>query len=127
MTANSLASVSLRPPLVSVCVERSAEMHQVLNGATRYVLNVLGEGQEELSRRFATVPVSQRFHGVPYRETPDGLIVLEGVLAHIACERHADFPLGDHTLFVGRVTGGQADLGAPLLYYCGGYGSMRPS
>jgi len=43
MTANSLASVSLVPPLVSVCVERLAEMHQVLNGATRYVLNVLSE------------------------------------------------------------------------------------
>ena len=105
MTANSLASVSLRPPLVSVCVER----------------------QEELSRRFATHPISERFNEVPYQETPDGLIVLDGVLAHIACERFADFPLGDHTLFVGRVTGGQAELGAPLLYFCGEYGSMRRS
>ena len=77
MTANSLASVSLVPPLVSVCVERLAEMHQVLNGATRYVLNVLSEAQEELSRRFAELPVAERFHGVPYRETEAGLIVLE--------------------------------------------------
>ena len=84
MTANSLASVSLRPPLVSVCVEQSAEMHQVLNGATRYVLNVLGEGQEELSRRFATHPISERFNEVTYQETPDGLIVLDGVFDHTA-------------------------------------------
>jgi flavin reductase (DIM6/NTAB) family NADH-FMN oxidoreductase RutF len=125
MTANSLASVSLVPPLVSVCVERLAEMHQVLNGATRYVLNVLSEAQEELSRRFAELPVAERLPGVSYRETEAGLIVLEGVLAHIECERFADFPLGDHTLFVGRVTGGSSGEGAPLLYYRGNYGSMR--
>jgi flavin reductase (DIM6/NTAB) family NADH-FMN oxidoreductase RutF len=127
MTANSLASVSLHPPLVSVCVEKHADMHPVLGGATRYVLNVLRQDQEELSRRFATHPLEQRLHGIPYRETEDGLIVLEGTLAHIECQRYADFPLGDHTLFVGRVSGGKFEEGLPLLYYRGGYGSLKQS
>ena len=48
----------------------------------------------------------------------------EGALAHIECERFADFPLGDHTLFVGRVTGGTVGDGEPLLYYRGGYGGF---
>ncbi len=127
MTANSLASVSLRPPLVSVCVEKATDMHRVLGGATRYVLNVLDQHQEELSRRFATAPPEDRLQGVSYRETADGLIVLDGVLGHIECDRYADFPLGDHTLFVGRVTGGSVSDGFPLLYYRGLYGCMGAS
>jgi 4-hydroxyphenylacetate 3-hydroxylase, reductase component len=132
MTASSLASVSLQPPLVSVCVDVSAEMHRVLSVADYYVLNILSADQEALSRRFAAVPNTERFRGIPFRETEGGLVRLEGVLAYIECERFADFPLGDHTLFVGRVVGGAAGpeagkAGGPLLYYMGEYGALESS
>ncbi len=127
MTASSLASVSLVPPLVSVCVDVSAEMHRAMAASGRFVINVLSAGQEVLSRRFAELPAEARFDGVPWRETGTGLIVLGGVLAYIECERHADFPLGDHTLFVGRVTGGGTAEHEPLLYFRGAYRSLdRP-
>lgn len=125
MTASSLASVSLSPPLVSVCVDVSADMHRALSSSGDFVINILGADQVELSHRFARVPAGARFQDIPWRQTPDGLIVLERVLAHIECERYADFPLGDHTLFVGRVTGGAAEAGEPLLYFRGSYGSLR--
>lgn len=125
MTASSLASVSLSPPLVSVCVDVSADMHRALSSSGDFVINILAADQVELSHRFARVPAEARFHDTPWRATSAGLIVLDGVLAHIECERHADFPLGDHTLFVGRVTGGAAGEGEPLLYFRGGYGSLR--
>jgi len=127
MTASSLASVSLVPPLVSVCVDVSADMHRTLSASGDFVVNILRRDQERLSRRFAELPPEERFAGVGWRETPSGCVVLEGVLAHIECERYADFPLGDHTLFVGRVTGGATADGDPLLYFRGGYGALvRP-
>ena len=127
MTASSLASVSLQPPLVSVCVDVSADMHRALAWSGDFVVNILRKDQELLSRRFAATPAEGRFDAVPWRETGDGLIILEDVLAHIECERFADFPLGDHTLFVGRVTGGATAEGDPLLYFRGGYGMLvRP-
>ncbi len=125
MTASSLASVSLSPPLVSVCVDVSADMHRALSSSGDFVINILAADQVELSHRFARNPAEARFQDTSWRETAAGLIVLDGVLAHIECERHADFPLGDHTLFVGRVTGGAAGEGEPLLYFRGGYGSLR--
>jgi flavin reductase (DIM6/NTAB) family NADH-FMN oxidoreductase RutF len=125
MTASSLAAVSLDPPLVSVCVDVTADMHQALSASGTFVINVLAADQEELSRRFADAPPEQRFSGIGWRETEDGRIVLTGALAHIECERFADFPLGDHTLFVGRVIGGTATEGDPLLYYRGRYGALR--
>ena len=124
MTASSLASVSLVPPLVSVCVDVSADMHRVLSASGDFVVNILAAGQEGLSRRFAERPAGTRFADLAWRETADGLIVLEGALASIECERFADFPLGDHTLFVGRVTGGTVCEGEPLLYYRGRYGTL---
>lgn len=125
MTASSLASVSLTPPLLSVCVDFSADMHRALSGAPGFIINVLASDQEEISRRFAELPPEDRLQGVAWRETGDGLVVLGGAIAHIECERYADFPLGDHTLFVGRVTGGTVSEGDPLLYFRGGYGSFH--
>ncbi|HXE57882.1 MAG TPA: flavin reductase family protein [Gemmatimonadales bacterium] len=123
MTANSLASVSLVPPLVSVCVEHQADMCRVLDSAADYVINILASDQEALSRRFAGQHEG-RFDGVGYRLNERGQPVLDGVLAYIECERYAAHPTGDHTIFVGRVTGGAAFERRPLLYYRGGYASL---
>lgn len=124
MTASSLASVSLNPPLLSVCVDFTADMHRALTASGTFVINVLAANQEEISRRFAELPPEDRFTGLSWQESGEGLVLLGGALAHIECERFADFPLGDHTLFVGRVTGGTVCDGEPLLYYRGGYGGF---
>lgn len=122
MTVNTLTSVSLEPPLVSVCVERSADMHGVMERASTFVVNILESGQELLSRRFA-VKHPDRFEGVGFRQD-EGLILLEGVLAHITCETWSRLEAGDHTIFVGRVIGGNTHNGQPLLYYRGGYAGL---
>lgn len=120
MTANSLASVSLNPPLVSVNVDHAAEFHPVIAQAEGYVFNVLEHAQEALSRRFAG-NITQRFDGVGYRLDDRGFILLDGVIATIACVPHSRFEAGDHSVFVGRVIGGSTAPGRPLLYYRGGY------
>ena len=123
MTASSLASVSLDPPLVSVCVDHAAELHDLILAAPEFVVNVLESGQEELSRRFADTH-EDRFSGVGYHFGPEGRIRLDGALAHIECERFATYPGGDHTIIIGRVIGGDAHDGHPLLYYRGGYAAL---
>jgi flavin reductase ActVB len=123
MTANSLASVSLRPPLVSVCVDREAEMHDAILEVKQFVVNILSSNQEALARRFADQH-EDRFDGIGYHVSPDGLILLDGALAHIECQRHAEHPGGDHTMVVGRVIGGSTGEGRPLLYYRGGYAAL---
>lgn len=120
MTASSLASVSLEPPLVLVCVDHAARMHPLIVSAERFVLNVLGVGQEELSRRFAD-PHDDRFDGVGHRTSADGLVLLDGALAHIECRKELLHEAGDHTIVLGRVTGGEAREGRPLVYFRGGY------
>lgn len=123
MTANSLASVSLDPPLISVCVDREAEMHGAILAARQFVVNVLASPQEALARRFSDKH-EDRFEGVGYHRSPEGLVLLDGALAHLECDRYADYPGGDHTIVLGRVIGGATGDGRPLLYYRGGYAAL---
>ena len=121
MTANSFASVSLDPPLISVAIELQASSHDALIGAPRFAVNILESHQETLSRRFAS-GILDRFEGVGWHRGLNDQVVIDGVLAHLICEQWGTLPAGDHTLLIGRVTGGAAaDHGRPLLYYRGGY------
>lgn len=123
MTANTLVSVSLEPPLISICIEHTADMHRTLQQAKGFAVNILAASQEALSRRFAELE-GGRFEGVGFRRSDRGSIILDGVLAHIECELVAQFEAGDHTIFLGRVVGGATEDGEPLLYYRGGYTSL---
>jgi flavin reductase (DIM6/NTAB) family NADH-FMN oxidoreductase RutF len=125
MTASSVASVSLDPPLVLVSVDKSNDMHTAMESATHFVLNILSAEQEAVSRRFAASDApADRFKGVSYRENERGIAVLEGVVAHIECEKRAAVAGGDHTIFVGLVVDGNATDRRPLLYYRGGYAGL---
>src|SRR5216117_990385 len=119
----SVASVSLAPPLVLVSVDQKNDLHPALRAAQRFVLNVLASDQEAVSRRFAEEHPN-RFDGIGYRETKHGIPVLEGVLASIECEKQAEAPGGDHTVFFALVTGGTVSDRRPLLYYRGGYAGL---
>ena len=123
MTANSLASVSLKPPLVSLAVDHTAELHGLITKRDVFVADVLSGHQETLSRRFAD-PHDDRFEGVGYSTSRNGGILLDGALAHIECLRHGTVEAGDHTIVIGRVVGGGTRDGRPLLYYRGGYGTL---
>jgi flavin reductase (DIM6/NTAB) family NADH-FMN oxidoreductase RutF len=123
MTASSLASVSLQPPLLSVCVDREADLHELIVLAPGFVVNVLESGQEALARRFAEEH-PDRFAGVGYQLGPSGEILLDGALAHIECRRHSLYDGGDHSIIIGLVTGGSTGAGRPLLYYRGGYAAL---
>jgi 4-hydroxyphenylacetate 3-hydroxylase, reductase component len=124
MTASSVASVSLLPPLLLVSVSREHDMHAALQSAQHFALNVLAADQEAVSRRFA-VEHPDRFSGIGYRLSKHGVAILDGVLASIECEKQAEVPGGDHTVVFGLVIGGAVTDRSPLLYYRGGYASMH--
>jgi flavin reductase (DIM6/NTAB) family NADH-FMN oxidoreductase RutF len=124
MTASSVASVSLVPPLLLVSVSHEHDMHAALESAQHFVLNILAADQEDISRRFA-VDHPDRFGGIGYHLSEYGVAILDGVLASIECEKHTQVPGGDHTVVFGLVVGGAVTDRSPLLYYRGGYASMH--
>lgn len=123
MTASAVAAVSLQPPLVLVCVDRTRDMHDALRASPRFALNVLAEDQEPLSRRFAD-EMTDRFAGVPVRDGPHGLPLLPGAAAYVVCEAREAIAAGDHTIFIGLVVDGTGQELPPLIHYRGGYGGL---
>lgn len=126
LTVNAFASLSLEPPLVLACVERSADSHDVIRRAGVFAVNVLDQEAERISRRFATWDAETKFDGLAHREEVTGAPVLDVALAWVDCRVHDAFGAGDHTVFVGAVVAADAHEGTPLLYYRGGYGRLAP-
>jgi flavin reductase (DIM6/NTAB) family NADH-FMN oxidoreductase RutF len=122
LTANAIASVSLEPPLVLVCVDLRADTHAAIREGRAFAINVLPATAESLARRFAGGGRADKFEGVAWRSGGNGMPVLAEALAWAECTLEAAWAGGDHTIFVGRVTGGDARPGEPLLFFRGGYG-----
>ncbi len=121
MTANAFMSVSLRPPLVLISLDRRARMCGMLHEGTRYGVSVLAQGQSDLSDRFArrgTDGVEPEF--VVVRETP----LVEGALAHLVARVVRSYWGGDHSLFLGHVEYARYGEGEPLLFHGGRYERM---
>jgi flavin reductase (DIM6/NTAB) family NADH-FMN oxidoreductase RutF len=123
MTVSAFCSVSLEPPLVLCCIEHTAQMHDVLVGASAFAVNILADDQEAISRRFSERQ-EDRFDGIGYERGQNGVALLAGALAWIECRAFARYDGGDHTIVVGEVENAEARAGAPLLYYRGGYNQL---
>ena len=120
-TANSFTSVSLEPPLVLVCVEKTISSHSPMTETEGFVVNILTEQQEGLARRFAT-PDIDKFEHVTTEPGEYGAPRIPGCLAYLAAASHSRHDGGDHTIFIGEATGAELGSGRPLIFYQGMYG-----
>ena len=120
LTANSLTSVSLDPPLLLFCPARSASALPTLRASRRFAVNVLAAEQAHVADRFARKGID-RFADATWDDL-DGLPVLGGALASFVCTLDAEHAGGDHVVVIGRVAAMRASGGHdPLLYFRGAY------
>ena len=65
---SSFASVSLEPPLVLVCADKTSNTLEVIARSGVFAAHVLAKGQEALSNRFAVArDEDRRFEGIAWR------------------------------------------------------------
>jgi flavin reductase (DIM6/NTAB) family NADH-FMN oxidoreductase RutF len=127
MTANSVTSVSLEPPLVLVCIDRSAESHDIIDASGTFALSILSRDQEALAARFAAKDgaAAHRLVDVPHHTRATGAPIIDGSLAYLDCRVAERFPGGDHTIFLGEVVdAGRMSDGVPLVFYMGRYAEL---
>ena len=120
MTVASFASLSLRPPLVLICIEKNVQSHDAIAAAKKFGVSILAEGQEDISNRFASKS-DDKFTGLEMTTGSSGVPLVPGALCVIECQVREQLAGGDHSIFVGEVTAAQADGGRPLLYFRSGY------
>ncbi len=124
MTVASFASLSLHPPLVLVCIERSVKTHDAIAAAGKYGVSILSSTQADISSKFASRS-DDKFDGVELIEGDLDVPLIAGALTAIECRVYDRLPGGDHTIFIGEVLKIHTREGDPLLYFRSGYREMR--
>lgn len=124
MTVASFASLSLHPPLVLVCIERSVKTHDAIAAAGKYGVSILSSTQADISSRFASRS-DDKFNGIELIEGNLDVPLIKGALTAIECRVYDRLPGGDHTIFIGEVMKIHTREGDPLLYFRSGYREMR--
>jgi 3-hydroxy-9,10-secoandrosta-1,3,5(10)-triene-9,17-dione monooxygenase reductase component len=125
LIVNSLASVSLEPPLVSFSPSRSSLTWSRMRRARRFGVNVLGLQHREFAVR-ATPAGADRFGGLDWHRGRGGVPLLADALASLECEIVAEHAAGDHWIVVGRVEDLHMSASMdPLVFFAGEFGSVR--
>ncbi|MQY00459.1 flavin reductase, partial [Sinorhizobium medicae] len=119
-TANSFTSVSLDPPLLLVCVAKTARDYPAMTAAEHFAVNILSEAQKDVSIKFAR-PLEDRFAAVDWARGPNGCPIFAQVAAWFECSMHDVIEAGDHVMMVGRVTAFESSGLNGLGYARGGY------
>ena len=119
-TANSFTSVSLDPPLILICIAKTASSYEAFRQCKSFSVNVLGESQRELSTIFAT-KAPDKFSNVDIRYAKTGAPIIVGSLSWFDCTAFNYVEAGDHIILVGRVESFVNGQGAPLGFWRGNY------
>lgn len=126
LTATAVCSVSVDPPRLLVCVNRSTHAHSIIEASQVLAVNVLSAEQEPLARRFAGmvegVSGPEKFQGGLWHDSLAGVPLLAGALVSFECRVLSSSEHGSHSVFLCDVTAVHAlDIElhsrAALLYF----------
>jgi flavin reductase (DIM6/NTAB) family NADH-FMN oxidoreductase RutF len=125
-TANAVSSLSLDPPLILVCFDRSSHTLEAVLAHGAFAVNVLGARQQHLSANFARRGLAAAWDGVRHRPGRTGSPRLHGVLATLECTVEHQLPGGDHEIVVGRVRDVETSAAEapPLVFWRGRYEAL---
>jgi flavin reductase (DIM6/NTAB) family NADH-FMN oxidoreductase RutF len=118
MTASSVTSLSLDPPLVLVCVQRDSRILPMIRASRHYSVSFLSDHQRRVATHFALPERpsgTAQFHGIPHRVGRFGVPILSEAAAWLECGLWCEYPGGDHAIICGLVTGAAAGDDHPLL------------
>jgi flavin reductase (DIM6/NTAB) family NADH-FMN oxidoreductase RutF len=125
-TASAVSSLSLDPPMLLVCMNKSSSTGRAMGDAGHFAVNILGEGQHEAAVRFAQKG-DDKFDGARVIPGAFGAPLLAGALATLECRIVDEVTGGTHTIFLAEVARAAARPGAPLAYFRGGFGRLEPA
>ncbi|HEY1919831.1 MAG TPA: flavin reductase family protein [Streptosporangiaceae bacterium] len=126
LAASSFTSVSLDPPIVSVCMGHNSATWPRIRTAAHLGVSVLGAHQEEACRWLSAKGID-RFAALPWRATTDGAVLIEGASAWLECSVDQEVDVGDHTVVMLRVHQLDADSTVPpLIFHASRFRRLQP-
>jgi 4-nitrophenol 2-monooxygenase / 4-nitrocatechol 4-monooxygenase, reductase component len=123
-TASAVSSLSMEPPMLLICLNRTSETREAILAAGWFAVNILSEAQADLAYAFARKS-PDKFKGTQMTRGTAGVPLLTGALAQLECRVSETATGGTHTVFMGHVQNAAATEAAPLTYYRGRFGRFE--
>ena len=124
-TASAVSSLSLEPPMVLICLNKTSTTQQAVAGSGRFAVNILGEDQADEAMRFATKKTADKFKGLSVVDGEWGEPLLGDALAILECRVVEEVTGGTHSVFLAEVDRASARTGTPLAYFRGQFGRLQ--
>ncbi|HEU0134030.1 MAG TPA: flavin reductase family protein [Allosphingosinicella sp.] len=123
ITATAMSSLSLDPPSLLICINRTASLHSPMEDVSHFCVNVLHRSQEDIAQMFADRSRQALRFASGWEVDCDRPPRLADAQAAILCRRIRHFSHGTHSIFIGEVEEARvrADVD-PLVYVDGRYG-----
>lgn len=122
-TASAVTSVSLEPPMVLICMNRTSETGAAIARSRRFAINILGDHQRDLARHFASKQ-PEKFSSADATRGVLGQPLLADAVATLECRVTDEIGGGTHIVFLGEVESATAHGGDPLAYFRGRFGRL---
>jgi flavin reductase (DIM6/NTAB) family NADH-FMN oxidoreductase RutF len=127
LTASSLVSISVEPPMVLVGLEREAATRVAVVEERAFNVSVLTRAQEFIAERFAgrAPAVDSEWREIPHRLGTNGIPLIDGCSAWLECSLVEVHPAGDHDICLGRVEAAVQGAGDPLILWDRSFWTLR--
>ncbi|MFQ5661018.1 MAG: flavin reductase family protein [Gammaproteobacteria bacterium] len=104
-TVNWVTQISFTPPLIVVGVKADSGIHSIVKESGKFVLNILGKGQQDTAYAFfkPTEQQGDTINGQAFHQGITGAAVLDSVPAYVECSLMETVEKGDHSIFVAEV------------------------
>ena len=122
ITATAVSPISMDPPSLLICINRSAAVHSSFADVSHFNVNVLHAAQEEIARMFADRARHELRFAAGWSGGEHGPPRLDDAQAAILCRRIDHHQFGTHSIFMGIVEDvAVRDDVHPLVYLDGRY------
>lgn len=119
-TVSWVSQASFDPPLVTVAIKKDSGLHETIGKSSVFVVNIVGKDQKDMLRPFAkeSLVEGNKINGHVFRDgEATGAPVFEDVPAYFECKVVEEITIGDHSIFIGEVLGGDTrdESAVPLI------------
>ena len=128
LAVNAFSSISLEPPMVMVCVQRTSSTYECLFRASHLAINILSTDQLDVVNRFASKS-ADKFSGVAWTPGQFGSPMIDRSSAQMEVEIRERLQASTHTIFIGRVVDAAVTDLHPMVYSAGRFfdgGALNP-
>ena len=124
MTANSVTSVSLEPPLALITIAHERNSYPLIKQNGRFGISVLTNRQRGVARHFTVPDEIRKTLPAPEFEPLGESMVIAGSLTAMDCRVVDSIEAGDHTIFIAKLEAIRINEGDPLLYFRSSFAAL---